>query len=600
METLPGASLEELVRALRGSLDVYDRLQEGLAVYAPSGAVALVNATIFQLVGEEPDGGGTADFADYLEPGDVAAFKGAFAGVLESGAETEIETVLIGRDGSRINVAVRLAAAHADGDVAGVLAIVTDITAQTSAERLLLRSEQRFRSLFEHHPDPITIVSNTGTYKRINRAAEELSGYLNEELVGKTNEGVVASDRLAELDIVREKTARGEPAEFETTIVRRDGRRIELEGVAIPVVVDGVPDGFFSVTRDVTNERLRRNELATQSRRIHELYRVAASAGVMPQEQVRRAIALGAEHLGFDVACITRIDDTALTVVYGTDTDVAPFSIGYTGDRDRTLARFALDSHGLFFAGDTNEAPWLERPSDLAGFRSYVAFPLIVGSEVYGTLSFASVLPRAELSEPDRDYIAAIATLSASAIERDLQGQRLDALAFYDALTGLPNRVLLFDRIGQLITGARRYERSFAIHFIDLDYFKPINDTYGHAVGDQVLATIGKRLGDGLRDSDTLARFGGDEFVILQPEVPSPEGALELAKRVAARFAKPFDVAGHTLRMTLSIGISLFPTHGADAAELIASADAALYRVKKDGRNSIRMYDASLAGQSGT
>jgi len=155
--------------------------------------------------------------------------------------------------------------------------------------------------------------------------------------------------------------------------------------------------------------------------------------------------------------------------------------------------------------------------------------------------------------------------------------------------------VLLLDRIGQLIAAARRHERSFAIHFVDLDHFKPVNDTYGHAVGDDVLAAIGTRLGQGLRDSDTLARFGGDEFVILQPEVSSAAGALELAKRVAARFAPPFEVAGHAFEMTLSIGISMFPSDGGDAHTLLENADAALYRVKQDGRNGIRLYDAALA-----
>jgi diguanylate cyclase (GGDEF)-like protein/PAS domain S-box-containing protein len=598
MDTRPASGLEGLVRALRGSLDVYDRLNEGVALYAPDGVVAFANATIFRLVGDEPGSAPTIDFTDYLADDEQGPFNIAFAGVLESGTEAEIETTLHHLDGAHVDVSLRLAAAHADGKIAGVLAIVTDISAENSAERLLLRSEQRFRSLFEHHPDPITIVSNTGTYKRINRAAEVLSGFLNEELVGKTNEGVVSPERLAELNVVREKTARGESAAFETTIVSKSGRRAELDGVAIPIMVDGVVDGFFSVTRDVTKERLRRDELATQSRRIHELYRVAASAGVQPQEQVKRAIALGAAQLGFDVACITQVGESEGTVVYSTG-DAPTFTVGYTNNRDSSLARYALESRALFFVGDTNEAPWPGRPNHSAGFRSYVALPLIVGSEVYGTLSFAAIEPRAELSEPDRDYIAAIATLSASAIERDLQGQRLDALAFYDALTGLPNRVLLIDRITQLIAGARRYERSFAIHFIDLDRFKPINDTHGHAVGDQMLMAIGARLCEGLRDSDTLARFGGDEFILLQPEVGSPEGALELAKRVAARFAKPFDIAGQTFSMTISIGISMFPTDGADATALIASADAALYRVKEDGRDGIRMFDPSLAAKSG-
>ena len=596
MESRPGSGLEGLVRVLRDSLDVYDLLQEGVALCAPDGTVVFANRAIYRLVGAERDGQPKPRLASFLAPGEQAAVEAAFAGVLETRAEAEVETAFAHADGSRIEVSVRLAPALAEEAFVGILAVVTDITAQTTAERLLLRSEQRFRSLFEHHPDPITIVSNTGTYKRINRAAEALSGFLNEELVGKTNALVVAPHRLSELDIVREKTARGEPAEFETTIVRKDGRVAELEGVAIPIVVEGLVDGFFSVTRDVTEERRRRAGLATQSRRTHELYRVAASAGVLPEEQVRRALALGTEQLGFDAACVTRIDGATMTVMHGAGS--APtFTAGYTIERERSLSRYALERDGIFFVGDLHESPWPDRPSDAPGFRSYVAFPLVVGMEVFGALCFAGRSSRPELTESDGDYVAAIAALSASAIERELHGQRLDALAFYDALTGLPNRVLLLDRIGQLVASARRHERSFAIHFIDLDRFKPINDTFGHAFGDQTLAAIGARLGEGLRDSDTLARFGGDEFVILQPEVPSAAGALELAKRVADRFAAPFEIAGQSFTMTISIGISVFPSDGNDATTLLASADAALYRVKQEGRNGIRLYDASLGAK---
>src|SRR5581483_10615290 len=133
----------------------------------------------------------------------------------------------------------------------------------------------------------------------------------------------------------------------------------------------------------------------------------------------------------------------------------------------------------------------------------------------------------------------------------------LDTLAFHDPLTGLPNRTLLHDRLEQTLLSARRHRRSFAVHFVDVVHFKDVNDTYGHQVGDAVLVAVGNWLRNTLRESDTIARVGGDEFVILQPELESHQQAEEMAERLVQINAEAFNIGDVELHITVSVGAAV-------------------------------------------
>jgi diguanylate cyclase (GGDEF)-like protein/PAS domain S-box-containing protein len=161
-------------------------------------------------------------------------------------------------------------------------------------------------------------------------------------------------------------------------------------------------------------------------------------------------------------------------------------------------------------------------------------------------------------------------------VELDLQ-----YLATHDTLTGLPNRYLLYDRLEQILRRARRNQSSFAVLYIDLDGFKMINDHYGHDSGDQVLKQVGARLQSGVRDSDTAARIGGDEFAVLLDTIHQPEEAEMVAQHLREAIEVRFDLLATQVSVTVSIGISLFPAHGSDAVTLVKAADQAMYEAKK-------------------
>jgi len=173
----------------------------------------------------------------------------------------------------------------------------------------------------------------------------------------------------------------------------------------------------------------------------------------------------------------------------------------------------------------------------------------------------------------------------------DQQNHTLKSLALHDELTGLPNRRLLMDRLSLAIAYARRSQCTMAVMYLDLDGFKQINDTLGHDAGDALLCEVANRLVGTVRQADTVARLGGDEFMIALPELSHADDASELGATVVEAISQPYRIQGHDVRMTASIGISVYPIHGEDVETLMKSADLALYEAKHSGKNDFRMSD---------
>jgi diguanylate cyclase (GGDEF)-like protein/PAS domain S-box-containing protein len=174
--------------------------------------------------------------------------------------------------------------------------------------------------------------------------------------------------------------------------------------------------------------------------------------------------------------------------------------------------------------------------------------------------------------------------------ERKEHQDRIKRLAHHDSLTGLPNRNLLNDRMNHALARARRHGGRMAVLYVDLDKFKPINDTLGHEAGDAVLVEVAKRLTSCIRSSDTVARVGGDEFVVVVEEIGVPAEAALVARKIIDTLAKPIDYQGHACRIGASIGGAVFPDDGNSMDEVSKAADIAMYRVKRAGRNDFRFF----------
>lgn len=184
--------------------------------------------------------------------------------------------------------------------------------------------------------------------------------------------------------------------------------------------------------------------------------------------------------------------------------------------------------------------------------------------------------------------VSALDANFATQLARALQAtnRELSALALYDALTGLPNRLLLDERMDQAVSQAERSSDFFALLFVDLDRFKPVNDSLGHRVGDLLLQSVAKRLAASVRAVDTVARTGGDEFVVLLSGIGDPKDAGMVSRKILDELSHPFFIEGHEITTSSSIGISIYPTDGKDVNVLKINADRAMYFAKRNGRNN--------------
>ncbi len=173
-------------------------------------------------------------------------------------------------------------------------------------------------------------------------------------------------------------------------------------------------------------------------------------------------------------------------------------------------------------------------------------------------------------------------------------------LAHYDTLTGLPNRMQWISRAEQALAFARRHQMRLGVLFLDLDNFKTINDTLGHPTGDRLLSAVAARLSETLRDEDVLARIGGDEFVVLLPELARPDDAATVARKLIASLTAPFQIDGQDLTISTSVGIALYPGNGADVDTLLKHADTAMYGAKNEGRNDYRFFTPDMNSRAYT
>jgi len=219
----------------------------------------------------------------------------------------------------------------------------------------------------------------------------------------------------------------------------------------------------------------------------------------------------------------------------------------------------------------------------------WLGVPLKIEDKIIGSLVLQSYTDPNLYSKKDIKLMEFVSQQIATAIERKQAEEKLKFLSLYDPLTRLPNRMLFYDRIKQEIAYARREQKKFALMFLDLDYFKKVNDKFGHDIGDRLLQGVAKRFSKLLRETDTICRLGGDEFIILLPRLRQPrENTVDVARKILSSLYEPLLIKNNQIYISTSIGIALYPDDGEEEEVLIKSADKAMYMVKKEGRDDYR------------
>ncbi len=386
-------------------------------------------------------------------------------------------------------------------------------------------------------------------------------------------------------------------------MVHRDGRVVWIRDDSVIVRGRNGQFRWHGVFSDVTDRKQVEAEL---ERRAAQQSAVAllgehALEGASTLDLMQEAVSTAAELLDVEISAVWEIlpAENALVLRAGIGWPDSAFgSLRYPAG-DGSQAGYTLLSGAPVVVEDWDAETRFEQPK-FGGRRTGAGLSVKIegrSREAFGVLIVQSMAART-FAPGDVDFLQALANVLADALERQAIEDAIRDRALHDPLTGLPNRVLFVDRLEHALARlGRRSPALCAILFLDLDHFKLVNDSLGHHVGDELLTAAAPRLKQALRSSDTVARFGGDEFGILLEDIASERDAIETAERIAAIFARPFVLSGSEHFVTTSIGIAL-ARGGELADELIRDADAAMYRAKDRGRARYEVFDEGMRGRA--
>jgi len=486
-----------------------------------------------------------------------------------------------------------------DDEPLATVCIARDITERKRAEERVRESEALYRTLVETSPDAIILTDRGGTVLMANRRTAELLGYQSAADVRgkKALELVAPEDRQRVTDSLRMTSETGVIRDVEYALLRKDGTPIPAE-LSVARVLDpaGEAEAIIAVARDITERKWAEGLLAAEKRLLEM---VATDA---PLSDVLSALARSVEAQSEGMLCSILLldrdgvhlrDGAAPSLPESYRRAIDGIAIGPSVGSCGTAAYLREPVIATDIAADPLWADYRELALE-HGLRACWSTPIFASAgEVLGTFAMYYREPRG----PDQrslELIERVTHIAGIAIERRRAEELVQHLAFHDALTGLANRSLLIDRLSTALAQARRSGQTLAVLFLDLDGLKIVNDTLGHATGDSVLRSVADQLQRLVREADTVAREGGDEFVLLLPAIAEAEDAVEAARRILERLREPTVLEEREFTITGSIGIALYPHDGAEPEALLRSADLAMYRAKERGGNDYQICTPAI------
>jgi diguanylate cyclase (GGDEF)-like protein len=372
---------------------------------------------------------------------------------------------------------------------------------------------------------------------------------------------------------------------------------------------DGTVTGAVYHSVDITEQVRARRSLERGNRLRQALLGLARAALVQDRatEPLQHVLEQAVRHVpGAEAGSVLRLDDDGrfrFVAAVGFDLSVlAPLSFPPDAISEPAAADVTRGPRLLPHVLDDPEVrAAFAATSPTAAIAATVSVPIVVQGRTAGYLQLNAFSDADAFGDDSLEAGRLLGDLVGALVQRlDLERvllaerARFDHLAHHDPLTGLPNRVLLADRLAQALARDGRSGHATALMVVDLDGFKSVNDAFGHAVGDELLAALARRLADVLRSADTVARLGGDEFAIVAAGLASASSADGVARKVLNALHQPIAIAGREVRVGASIGVSVAPNDGADAATLLANADLAMYRTKRGGRGAVAYFTPEL------
>lgn len=502
------------------------------------------------------------------------------------------------------------------GKLLNLEGFITDITDRKLAEQALWQAETNYRSIVENAVEGVFQTSADGRYLIVNAMLSRIYGYDSpKDLIASLTDirQQLYVDPARRDEFARLMQDQGVIWGFESQIYRRDGSIIWISECARALYdeQDNLT-GYEGTVEDITQrkhseiELQRRDTLlqgvaeATSHLLTHPNLEVAIPdiLSILGQSAATDRVHLYENHPHPRTGELSRslrfewIQEKSLLQSIRPDWQNLPYSNGIKH-------WYKSLSLGYAVKGIVKDLPAPEQQLfNQSGILAVLMVPIFVDSHFWGYIGFNQCETERQWSAIEESSLVAIAASIGAAIKRQRTEEQMRHQAFHDALTGLPNRALFNYRLPQAIDHARQMNELLAVLFLDLDRFKTINDTLGHAVGDRLLQQATDRLSWCVRQKDTIARWGGDEFTLILPNIKTADEAAGVAQRISTALKPAFYLEGHELYITGSVGIALYPLHGKDAQTLLKHADAALYKAKARGRNTFQFYNATINSQA--
>lgn len=467
----------------------------------------------------------------------------------------------------------------------------------TSEEEAQLRQTLlEYQAILDNASLGITFTRNR-TFLHCNERFSEMFGWESNELVGHPTNILYPSPEAFEAlgRIATPTLSAGKRMDTELLMKRRDGSLFWCRMLANAIDPKDHSKGSIFITEDIStrkqaDEALHQSVLEQQAIFDNALIGIAFLRGKTIQRCNQRMEALFAYPAG-------QLSGASFQTLY---------SHGHENDADGSYLHLMRDgcySEELLLSRRDGGQFWCHLSGNLVDRADPSKGSVWLAEDITERRHTQEALVKARddlelrVLERTAELARANARLEAEIAERRLAEEQVRHLAHHDALTGLPNRRLLEDRIEQALVRGRRNHVQVAVLFIDLDRFKLVNDTYGHHVGDQLLQEVANRLRTLLREGDTVSRVGGDEFILVLPDMQTQHAAQDAANRIIETLARPYLLEGHALEVTPSIGIAMSPMDGNEVETLICRADAAMYMAKQAGRKNYQFYNSLRTSQ---
>jgi diguanylate cyclase (GGDEF)-like protein/PAS domain S-box-containing protein len=436
--------------------------------------------------------------------------------------------------------------------------------------------------------DAVCLVNVDSSIVFVSPAFERIFGYRPEEVVGKRMLDMVHPDDLAITQRQAKSVTEGNlQLQFENRYLRKDGTIAHIRWTARWLPEQQVR---LAVAHDITERRLTESMQAV-------IYAISEAAHTTQNLQalfqhIHQIIGRLLPATNFAVALYDPQADSLSFPYHVNESLPAPSPMALA--QDALCAEVISNGCTLLLTPENRTAHPPPAPQQRPPLY-WLGVPLQTQKGAIGALVLQSYTEQGRYTDKDKDLLQFVSTQVAAAIERKQMHERLEHMAQYDQLTHLPNRQLFLDRLKTALARARRDQRLLSLLFIDLDRFKDVNDTLGHAMGDLLLQRVAQRLLECVRGSDTVARLGGDEFVVLLESGLARDHATTVADKILSAFTQPFDLEGIRLNIQPSIGVAIYPEHGGEEHHLLGHADEAMYLSKKSGGNQVRVAQQAEA-----